>query len=127
MIKYDNIKHDPPAPVINITITIPDSSRCKKIPGLIDTGADGTLIPMSIIDDLNLQPVSECDTFDYDGRYTGKKITYAANISLEKINSDLIEVLPLEDNEEAIIGRDILNKLTILLKGKKGVCEINCP
>ncbi|MBU4266868.1 MAG: hypothetical protein L6243_07140 [Candidatus Altiarchaeales archaeon] len=126
MIKYEGTKHNPPAPVINITITVPDSSTSRDISGLIDTGGDGTLIPMSIIDDLNLQPVGEWDILDFEGTYVGTKTTYSANISLGDINFDLIAVAPFED-EEAMIGRDIINELTILLKGKEQIFEITDP
>lgn len=127
MIRYDNIRYDPPAPIIDTTLTKPYSSESKQIPGLIDTGADCMAIPMNIINDLNLQPFSECEVFDYNGNYVGTETTYNINLSLGNINFDLIEVIPPENEEEVIIGRNILNELTILLKGKEQTFEITKP
>lgn len=56
MTKYDDAHHDPPAPVAWVTIEHPDTgAKASDVPMLIDSGADITLLPATVINQLGLQ------------------------------------------------------------------------
>ncbi|MEM7125611.1 MAG: hypothetical protein AAF702_04750 [Chloroflexota bacterium] len=57
MIPY-SFEHDPPAPVIEITIANTLNRRLRQVlPALLDSGADVTAIPQHTIEPLQLYPI----------------------------------------------------------------------
>ena len=88
---------------------------------LIDSGASGTMIPKSVVNDLGLTTNNFLAVVDYEGNTTGNKGVYAVKVEL---GTDVFVVRALETNGYAIIGRDILNKHTTTLKGIQQQWEI---
>lgn len=51
MPKYDTENFEPPAPVAHVSVRDPETgASLSKVPMLIDTGADVTLLPASYVD-----------------------------------------------------------------------------
>jgi len=89
---------------------------------LIDSGASGTLIPKSVAGDLGLTTNNFITPKDYEGKPKTPKGVYAVKVEL---GTDVFVIRALETNGFAIIGRDILNKLTTTLKGVQQQWEMN--
>lgn len=122
--KYDN-GFIPPAPVLNIEVRIPtvhEQSMMVKIVGQLDTGADGTAIPVGLIEKLGLCQVDEIQVGGYDDDEDSMKISpvYSAHITIEPLKPFIAEVIPeYKEKEYALIGRDIINKMLITLDGPR--------
>ncbi len=128
MYNYDSVEHNPPAPVILIEIRRPDRTEHHlKEKALIDTGASKSCIPINIIDALLLTQTGEVDVTGFTETQTERRTTYGAKIKLDYFFDDVIDVIELPENTESIIGRDILNKLNISLKGKNQKFEMSIP
>ena len=121
MIRYDE-QFNPPAPALMVEIHGPLSKITIKLKGKIDTGADITVAPAKIVRDLNLLPVRIIKIRGYNGKMSLKP-TYLVNIFIKEFKFELAEVITAR-RENILIGRDILNQLTVKLNGKQLDFEI---
>ena len=52
--------HIPPAPIIDITlITAAESLQVGPLPAFVDSGADGTIVPINYLDEIQAPPTVE--------------------------------------------------------------------
>lgn len=73
---------DPPAPVAEVTLRKPDTQKAQSnVLMLIDTGADVTLIPKSIAEKLDLEPVFETQ-YELLGFAGGINTAYAVKLEM---------------------------------------------
>lgn len=122
MIAYANSKF-PPAPILNIALSAPgEGAQTELAPALIDTGSDFTLVPEKWLRGLDA-PRSR------PARVRGLWSSYH-EVTLFLIDIHLeIGILPgievvrvmksdgLFENEEIVLGRNVLNMLILLLEG----------
>jgi len=114
-VKY-SFDYNPPAPVLRVRLSKPSSGHSIEVQSKIDTGADITVIPQSIISELKLIPASRVSVSSFDGREEWK-YTYFVNLSFDKLEFSAIEVIGAR-RRDALLGRDILNLLKTILDGK---------
>lgn len=117
---YDK-RYNPPAPVIELTVSSLGRKEGVSCEVLVDPGVNMTCIPEKIIESLGLSPLRTSQVRDYLG-HTSPLPVYPVNISFLTFNME-VEVLPIK-SKVGLIGRDILNQMTITLDGRKLVCEI---
>jgi clan AA aspartic protease len=113
--KY-NFEYSPPAPSLTVKLTRPLSDRSLEIQAKLDTGADMTILPQDAIDELGLIPSSYVYVQSFDGRRV-LRYTYLVNISFQNFEYKMVEVIGIK-RRDALLGRDILNRLKIILDGK---------
>lgn len=94
-----------------------------KCLGLIDSGADITVIPQSIARQLKLRYVDEIPVMGYDG-IPKKVFVYSAKIILGNLGTLIIRTISSE-LDYALIGRDILNQWSAFLKGRDKILELS--
>ena len=106
----------PPAPVIPIEISKP-STPDDKLPklALIDSGADMSALPPSLIDELGLTPIREVIIQGSTG--IGIRPIYVVNILFHGTSFRYLSVMGMPDEDLIVIGRDILNSFHICLDG----------
>ncbi|MGH9382589.1 MAG: aspartyl protease family protein [Thermoanaerobaculia bacterium] len=109
---YDE-SFDPPAPILPLRIGNPGDGTAVLAPGLVDTGADCTLIPPSMARRLRLPAVGRIEIEGVGGG-GGSAAVYAA--FLEVAESGFLARLAAF-GDEIILGRDLLNRVVILLDG----------
>lgn len=104
---------DPPAPVVPVRISGPVGESAVVLPMLIDTGADCTLVPASIVRGLKLPQVDSIGISGVGGAKRRARV-HAASIELAG-HRVLARVVAFVD--EAILGRDVLNQVVVALDG----------
>lgn len=111
---YDDA-FDPPAPVAHLRLVGLDGGAALLVQGLIDTGADCTLIPLRLA---RLLHMPEVDRIEIAGVAGGRAIVpvYAGRVELAGRRC-LARLVACED--EVIVGRDILNQLVTRLDGPR--------
>lgn len=107
----------PPAPRLDIRlIAQPHETVVGPVSAFVDTGADATIVPLHIIRQLRAGVV----TFKTIRGYTGSKRTvrtYLVDIEIGVFALPGIEVVGDDAAEDILLGRDVLNKLRVLLDG----------
>ena len=113
--KYDKT-FDPPAPVAEIVLrNIQTDERSAKIKMLLDTGADISLLPIKIIEQIKIEASNETvNLFGFDESQSVGKIYHLQIIFLGKrVSGNFCAI----DDRIGILGRDVLNDFSILFDG----------
>jgi predicted aspartyl protease len=120
---YDN-SHDPALPVITVRLSTTEggNTKTRKFNAIIDSGADGTLIPLT---DLQILGVPIARKARLRG-ITGNSIwvnVYVVALNIGPIPLAGVRVIA-SPSDEAILGRNVLNQLRITLDGPAEMTEL---
>jgi predicted aspartyl protease len=113
-----------PAPFVHAFVSNPsDGSSTDQLPAQIDSGADRTVIPSSIIDQLRLTPVRQLAVAGLGGdvQYLD---TFFVVVQIRGRKPSTVEVVAAEHEPFVLIGRDVLNEFRLVLDGPKRILEI---
>lgn len=116
---YDAMRFSPPAPVALVTLRNRDTGLVlEDVPMLLDSGADGTLVPQEAITRLRLEPISEMNfrMTGFDGSAQFAQAVYLELLFLGRTFRG--DYLPI-DQEWGIIGRNILNFVPLFFDGPR--------
>lgn len=114
----------PLVPTLKITLGYPEESlKLGPLTAIIDTGADGTLIPQAYIDQLGAPFVDDIRIRSHWGEWRNIQI-FTLDIGIGSLRLPAIEVLGDESGDEIVLGRNLLNKLHLLLHGPEGQVEM---
>jgi predicted aspartyl protease len=117
----------PPAPFVKVTVRCPTTgNQAPDLPAQIDTGADRTVVPGSVVQSLGLVE---------DGRsvfqgFAGEEIElpiYLVEMQVHDLPPVFTRVALGEKEAFIILGRDVLNAHRILLDGPQLALEIDRP
>ena len=123
---YNRDEFYPPAPALEVSLTIPGPvsyGQIVKSLALIDSGADMTVIPKWIAQQLQLKYVDKIPVSGYDG-VTKETVVYSVKIIFDNLGDFIIKTVT-SDNEHILIGRDILNRWSLFLKGRNRIFEVS--
>jgi len=125
---YDEINFNPPAPVLEVSLSMPTTSPqpqqiILKSPALLDSGADITVIPEWVAQQLQLKYVDETTASGYDG-IPKKTFIYSVKVIFDGLGHFIVRTIT-SNNDHVLIGRDILNKWSLFLKGRSKIFEVN--
>lgn len=114
--KYDEA-FEPPAPVAKIVLrNVETGERVGDVFVLLDTGADVSLLPQIALASLGLAPLpNESYRLEgFDGSATTAEVFYLQVVFLGKRFTGKYCLI---DDEIGILGRDVLNQVSILFNG----------
>lgn len=111
-----SFEYSPPAPSLKVRFNRPFSERSLELQAKLDTGADMTVLPQHAVSELRLIPASRVCVSSFEGRKFWR-YTYFVNISFNGFEYKMVEVINAQ-RRDALLGRDILNRLKTILDGK---------
>ncbi|MFT5196642.1 MAG: putative aspartyl protease [Cellvibrionaceae bacterium] len=114
--EYDR-RYLPSAPVIPITIDgYSTDADPITVQALIDSGADGTMLPSRILRRIGASFVDSVHMSGVSG-ISQSIDQFLVRITIGDTVIGGIEALSVSNQMEAIIGRDVLNQLVVVLDG----------
>lgn len=125
--RYDDTTLDPPGPMVNVTVRPPGCAEPTwKTLGQLDTGADVTLIPASVADELQLAPEEyHIIMAGYDNAET-ERMAYFVDLEIAGHTLESVEVVAVP-TDTVLVGRDVLNHFIVTLNGKTLTFELQDP
>ena len=114
---YDAIQFEPPAPLARVALRNPDTSALSlDVPMLLDTGADVTLIPRVILDQLEITSVQDrqYELIGFDG---SRSFTPVVQLELIFCHRTFRGQFLLIDQAWGILGRNVLNLVPMVPDG----------
>ena len=113
----------PPAPVLMIRCAGPEERPPSgSILAIIDTGSDGSLVPMTILESIEAIPVGDAVLHGILGE-TRVVDLFEIDLYIDDFVLPGILVASSDVGEEVILGRNVLNRLVLLLDGINGETE----
>ena len=117
---YDTENYNPPAPVAYVTLKNPATGALLSgIPLLMDTGADVTLLPIKVVEQIGITPEEntgfEVQVFDGESKHLK-----SAKLELYFLGKKFAGEYLLIDRAIGVLGRNILNNLNVLFDGPRG-------
>jgi predicted aspartyl protease len=119
MPSYDASHFDPPAPVARVTLRNPyTGATVSDVLLLLDTGADVTLLPRMMVERLGVPLVADqrYELMGFDG---SKSFAPAVVLDMLFLKRAFRGHYLLIEEEHGILGRDILNHVSLLLDGPR--------
>jgi len=116
--------YDPPMPALEIYLGYPDRALALgPLTAIVDTGADGTLIPQSLIDDLDAPLVDDIRVGSPWGEWRNLQL-FVVDLGIGQFRLPAVEVVGDDRGTEIVLGRNVLNQLQLLLDGPAGRVSI---
>lgn len=122
---YRTLNQKPSRPECSISVSNPSKlSKSCNINAIVDSGADMTCIPESVIQDLGNLIKSTIGLRDANGRVVDRD-TYVVELTIFLDVVKRVEVISIP-KDHALIGRDILNEYKLVLDAPSTIWGLNC-
>ena len=119
MPNYDASYFDPPAPVARVTLRNPhNGATVSDVQLLLDTGADVTLLPRTAVERLGV-PLLADRQYELMGFNGSKSFAPVVMLDMLFLRRAFRGRYLLIEEEHGILGRDILNHVTVLFDGPR--------
>lgn len=117
--------YSPSMPVVELTLYIPGRAQSEQQRvGIIDTGSDATMIPLSILEIMGARAVKEGTIRGITGM--SKLVSlYLIGMKIGPEDVHAVRVVGMPSGDEIILGRDVLNRVMLTLNGLANVTEIH--
>ena len=116
---YDASRYNPPAPVAQVILRRIDAgAMATEATMLIDTGADVTFLPRASVERLGVHPLADLvfELTAFEGSRTTAQAVQAELIFLGKVFRGAFLLI---DQEQGVLGRDILSNIALVLDGPR--------
>ncbi len=115
---YDSEQFDPPAPIAMVTVRKPDSgATVSNVPMLIDTGADVSLVPRTVVEQLGISTTdTPYELLAFDGSLSSSSAVQAEIIFLRRTFRGQFLII---DQPIGVLGRNVLNDLRLVFDGPR--------
>lgn len=118
-----NANFFPPAPVVPVVfVVLPHEAKSAEVSALLDTGADVTIVPKRLLQSVGARPLDFLRIRSYIGEQRSVR-SYAVDVIVNGITLPGIEIIG-DDVPEPLRGRDVLNRLRIVLDGPPQKIEV---
>ena len=124
-IPFDSV-YIPPAPIMQLHVAAPDESiQLGPFSALIDTGSDGTFVATTLLEELDAPIVYMTNVRPHVGANRHRVAVYKVDLHLSpSFRMAGVEVVGDDWGDGVIVGRNVLNRLKILLDGPKQMTDI---
>lgn len=125
MIRYNYSRQvSPPAPFVHLSLFCTHTGReLRQQPAQIDTGADRTVIPEKLVEELGLVPLDEVPVSGFDGQILLLQ-TFWLQVQIHEFPPTQIEAIAHASQPFPLLGRDLLNQFRLILDGPQLFLEI---
>jgi hypothetical protein len=118
MITFDYLQlSGPPAPFVSVSVGHPHGpGTVEWVPARVDSAADRTVIPFSIAETLQLEPMGQM-TFEGVGGHPEVMDIYSVRLAIRGLTHRAVEVAVHRGERHVLLGRDVLNVYRVVLDG----------
>jgi predicted aspartyl protease len=117
MPSYDDLHFNPPAPVARVALRNSQTGAVvSDVSLLIDTGADVTLLPRSAVESLGITASAgeDYELMGFDGNKSMAPVVILEMIFLGRVFRGRFILI---EEDLGILGRNVLNQVSLLLDG----------
>lgn len=116
--------YGPAYPVVELSIKpIGSATEGVNLLALVDSGADATIVPMHILQNAQVELVGRAQ-MRWGTHHSQPYDVYLGTITIGAYVIRGVRILADPQNNEAILGRDVLNQMIVTLNGLANIVEI---
>lgn len=116
--------YEPAFPALPVVLRNSEEDlRTEKVQALLDTGSDGSLVPIAYLEAVLAPPLTDTRIRSHWGEWRAAQL-FAVDIELGALRLPGVFVVGDEQGNEIVLGRNVLNKLRLLLDGPDGQSDI---
>ncbi|MBE9508390.1 MAG: hypothetical protein IMY86_10110 [Chloroflexi bacterium] len=120
---YD-ANYQPPFPAVRVVFYNSDEGlRTATENALLDTGSDGSLVPIAHLRQIFASALTDTRIRSHWGEWRSAQL-FVVDLELDGLRLPGVFVVGDEQGDEIILGRNVLNKLRLLLNGPASLTEI---
>lgn len=119
---YD-AEFDPPLPVCDVVLIVPATDLRVSAPAIVDTGADGMIVPVGHLHRIGARRVFKTGMRSQWGERRAVYL-YLIDVQIGSITLPGVYAVGDELGTEVILGRNVLNRLRLLLDGPAALTRI---
>lgn len=120
---YDQ-SYSPSMPVIKVHLIAPESGRSgRSTMALIDSGSDSSMMPIDKLDEIEVLSVGTAVMSGIWGERR-RVNTYLVTIQVGNYFIRGVRVAGVDADMDAILGRNVMNELRLVLNGPAGAVEL---
>ena len=97
--------------------------RTEQVQALLDTGSDGSLVPIAYLEEILAPPMADTHIRSHWGEWRAVQL-FAVDIELGNLRLPGVFVVGDEQGNEIVLGRNVLNRLRLLLDGPAELSDI---
>lgn len=114
---------DPALPVCTITLIAKPTGQQVELTAIVDTGADGTIIPIRYLQQIGTRRAFETGLRSQWGE---RRIVYLYLVDVHISGNTLPGIYVVGDDlgKEVVLGRNVLNRLRLLLDGPARLMQL---
>jgi predicted aspartyl protease len=121
---YDD-GYSPPMPVCEVSFSVPHTGQSTgPFEGILDTGADGTLVPQDHLEAIGARRVMETGLRSQWGERRAVYL-YLVTLHIGEIELPGTYVVGDDQSDEIVIGRNVLNQLNAWLNGPEATSRLS--
>lgn len=123
--EYDSGYPGPALPIAEVTVrSLATNAATTVSNAVVDSGADATLVPRRILQQIHARRVDSRRLRPVRGPIFRVDV-YEVQIQIGALQVPKAYVVADPENEDVILGRDVLNYFIVTLNGLAGVVEIS--
>lgn len=119
---YDTT-YDPPIPVCTVTLSVSLTGRRVNLTAVLDTGADGTIVPARYLQEIGARRAYEATLRSQWGE-PRSVFLYLIDLQIGELALPGVYVVGDELGDEVVLGRNVLNRLRLLLDGPAALMRL---
>lgn len=100
-----------------------DGLQTSTQPALLDTGADGTLVPLPLLKDILAPVLSDTHIRSHWGEWRAVQL-FLVDVEINGLILPNVFVVGDEQDDEIILGRNVLNKLRLTFDGPANLTNV---
>jgi len=120
---YD-ASYQPPFPVVRAVLyNSEEGLRTAPEKALLDTGSDGSLVPITYLRQILAPALTDIHIRSHWGELRSAQL-FVIDLELGDLRLPGVFVVGDEQGDEIVLGRNVLNKLRLLLDGPANITDI---
>ena len=121
---YDTSYSGPAFPTLDVTVrNVVDEAKSATERAYIDSGADGTIIPLRVIHQINARKVDELNLRWGSGPSQSVDI-FEMLLQIGSLRTLKVYAVGTKSETQILIGRDVLNNFVVTLDGIAEAVEV---
>jgi predicted aspartyl protease len=119
---YDD-SYQPPFPALQVILYNTEEGLHASEKALLDTGSDGSLVPIAYLRQIFAPALADTRIRSHWGEWRSAQL-FVVDLEINGLRLPGVFVVGDEQGEDIMLGRNVLNKLRILLDGPANLAEI---